>query len=57
MSRFAVMASTRKKSAEGAPGADTPTPPPVAEPEPKNAAAAYARLADERKAVTELGLI
>ena len=45
------MASTRKKSADGAPGTDTPTPPPVAAPEPKTAAAAYARLADERKAL------
>lgn len=43
------MASTRKKSTEG--GADTPAPPPVAEPDLKTAAAAYARLASDRKAL------
>lgn len=43
------MANTRKK-AEAAPGAEAPAPAP-AEPELKIAAAAYARLAEERKAL------
>lgn len=45
---FPPMANTRKKAADAA--ADTASPPP-AEPEPRNAAAAYARLAEERKAL------
>ncbi|MCU0656885.1 MAG: hypothetical protein MUF64_17010 [Polyangiaceae bacterium] len=45
------MASTRKKAADAATNAEAA--PALAEPDLKNAAAAYARLADERKALGE----